>query len=80
MDASNPRRSRVERENIKARVCELVHEMYDVKAIAVKLNLNLGYTYGLVKNAGYRKEFITAEEREQLRRQRYERRTRGVAP
>ena len=77
MDAS--KRSRAERDAIKARICELVHEMYDVKAIAVKLNLNLGYTYGTIKDLGFRKEFITAEEREQLRRQRYEQRNRGGA-
>jgi hypothetical protein len=53
--------------------------MYDVKAIAVKLNLNLGYTYGTIKELGFRKEFITAAEREQLRRQRYEQRNRGGA-
>jgi hypothetical protein len=75
MDVS--KRSRAERENIKALVCELVQEMYDVKAIAVKLNLNLGYTYGTIKELGFRKEFITAQEREQLRRQRYEERNRG---
>jgi len=71
------RRSRAERENIKARVCDLVQEMYDVKAIAVKLNITLGYAYGTIKQLGFRKEFITAEEREQLRRQRYEERNRG---
>ena len=75
----NSKRSRAERENIKARVCELVQEMYDVKAIAVKLDLNLGYTYGTIKELGFRKEFITAEEREQLRRQRYEQRNHGGA-
>ena len=75
----NSKRSRAERENIKARICELVEEMYDVKAIAVKLNLNLGYTYGTIKELGFRKEFITAAEREQLRRQRYEQRNRGGA-
>ena len=71
------KRSRAERENIKARVCDLVQEMYDVKAIAVKLNITLGYAYGTIKQLGFRKEFITAQEREQLRRQRYEERNRG---
>lgn len=68
----NSKRSRAERENIKASVCKLVQEMYDVKAIAVMLNIHVGYTYGIIKELGFRKEFITAAEREQLRRQRYE--------
>ena len=41
------KRSRADRETIKARTYELVQEMYDVKAIAMKLNITVGYAYGL---------------------------------
>ena len=75
----NSKRSRADRETIKARTYELVQEMYDVKSIATKLNITVGYAYGLIKDMNYRKEFISAAEREQLRRQRYEQRNRGGA-
>ena len=75
----NSKRSRADRENIKGQIYELVQEMYDVKAIAIKLGITVGYAYGRIKEMGYKKEFVTAAEREQLRRQRYEQRNRGGA-
>lgn len=74
---ANSKRSRAEVEQIKASICKLVQEMYDVKAIAAMLNIHLCHAYRIIKELGFRKELITSTEREQLRRQRYEQHNSG---
>jgi hypothetical protein len=73
MDALR-KRSRAEREQLQCKIDELLVDMLDAKQIAATLNINVGYAYQRMKDLGYRRCFVTAEEREQIRRQRVDRR------
>ena len=77
MDDSK-KRSRVERELLHQKINDLLVDMLDAKQVAATLNITAGYTYQRIKDMGYRRCFITAEEREQIRRQRVERRATKV--
>ena len=69
MDALR-KRSRAEREEMKRKIDDLMVEMFDAKQIAMTLNITVGYAYHGIKELGYRRCFVTAAEREQIRRQR----------
>lgn len=63
LDASKKTRSRHDRKVMHEHVHRMMTEMIDPKLIAYSLRVSQGYVYQRIKDQGYRRCFITAEER-----------------
>ena len=63
-------RSRIERAALNQRIVHLLCEMYDPKLIAFVCKVSASYAYQIIKEMGFTRHFLSAEEVEIIRRRR----------
>lgn len=73
MDDSKQIRSRRQRAELDEKVQQMMLEMVEPKLIAYALGVSQGYIYQRIKDRGYRRCFVTPEERAVIYKLRAER-------
>lgn len=73
MDDSKQIRSRRQRAELDEKVQQMMLEMVEPKLIAYALGVSQGYIYQRIKDRGYRRCFVTPEERVVIHKLRAER-------
>jgi hypothetical protein len=72
MADSKKYRSRIEREKLRERIEHLLCEMFDPKMISFLCKISDSYVYQFIRDLGYTRHFLSAEEVEIIRRRRVE--------